>query len=568
MKNTRKWISFALVCAMLLSACTAMAGGAEVRAYSDIVFPDVPPTSYERFGPDAYAYDDMSKSYEVDIVIHNYGNPGDPKYDAVKLYLEKKFNIKINLETCLNSDIDTILSTRAAALDLPDLFTLNVVGGDAMGREFYEQGLLLNAEEVYRYMPATTQFVTKGMIEWSRVPGVEGLPFTTKYGVQDGVWGLAINKKWLAKFGMEIPNTKDELIAYAKACTFDDPDGNGVDDTYFMTAAGSGKSFSMLTEFFQMFGNSQTYADENGNLQHSLFNDVQKNSLMFLNELESLGVLAPDWFTAEWEAAKSLTLADGVGMLHYPADALTNEYTAANENDLQRTMDTWVFLKEPPIEGGKFMPAGSPGYLWCFNKEGFKDEGKLKRIAHMMDTMVLGGENFFQTIQGGVDETYEVAGLGSEVDSTRKCGYNDNGTFYLSNLPESKHWNMVQDLSSKYAGATAWQIFGLNVSWQRSDTNYEDPMLQAKAKYSNEQADAILNLDRWPNYTLISSVPVNVIAPELSDFEIKNQYDFIVGNRSFDEWEAYQQEWLNMGGRDVINAVAEKLGVAVPEYAK
>ena len=49
---------------------------------------------------------------------------------------------------------------------------------------------------------------------------------------------------------------------------------------------------------------------------------------------------------------------------------------------------------------------GNPGYMWAFTKEKFEgQDGKLKRVAHMIDTMTIGGENYFQTIQNSIPES-------------------------------------------------------------------------------------------------------------------------------------------------------------------
>ena len=65
---------------------------------------------------------------------------------------------------------------------------------------------------------------------------------------------------------MEVPTTLDELLEFAKKCVTEDPDGNGVDDTYFMLAAGGGSGFGMLEGFGTAFGNSAYSVGEDGKL--------------------------------------------------------------------------------------------------------------------------------------------------------------------------------------------------------------------------------------------------------------------------------------------------------------
>ena len=156
------------------------------------------------------------------------------------------------------------------------------------------------------------------------------IPFFTKYSIQDSdIWAYAIRQDWLDKFGMDMPETKEELMEYAKACTFDDPDGNGIQDTWFMTGAGGGTSFGMMSNFVNFFGNPTDHA-ENGTLVSPMFDGTMKAYLEFINELYDLGVLAPDWYTIDWETAKLYTMNDKIGMVHYPSNALYEEYVNAH----------------------------------------------------------------------------------------------------------------------------------------------------------------------------------------------------------------------------------------------
>lgn len=67
---------------------------------------------------------------------------------------------------------------------------------------------------------------------------------------------------------------------------------------------------------------------------------------------------------------------------------------------------------------------------------------------------------------------------------------------------------------------------------------------------------------------MLSKVAEADLAPNLKEYTLQQQYKFVTGERSMDEWDAFVQEWLDQGGRAIVTAQAEKLGVAVPEEAK
>ena len=147
------------------------------------------------------------------------------------------------------------------------------------------------------------------------------------------IWNLAIRQDWLDNLGMEMPTTEEELLEYAKACTFNDPDGNGQDDTYFMLGAGGGSGLGMLDGFGTAYGNPNYTVGEDGKFSAPMLNGTRKQTLEFINKLCSEGVLPVDWYSIEWEQAKSYTLNDKIGMVRYPASNLYQEYVTFQGND-------------------------------------------------------------------------------------------------------------------------------------------------------------------------------------------------------------------------------------------
>ena len=530
-------------------------------SFEDIMFPDSLPKQpiVAEEGMYDYSYDDMSEKYEVEILTHTYGTaPLPADEDPTVIWLNDKFNLDITFTAVPQTDEEQIINTRFASNDEPDV--VHMPNRD-LAFVFSDQGLLIDAKEIYPYMPHTQNYVTKTMIQWSENQNGE-LPFITKYGIQDGVWGYAARQDWLDALDMEMPTTKEELMEFAKASTFNDPDGNGVDDTYFMLGAGNGNGWAMLSGFKSMFGNNQPHV-ENGQLQHEYFNDVDKNFLMFLNELYTEGVLQPDWFTIEWEAAKQYTMNDKIAMVRYPVGSLYQEYTGAKENSME-SLDIWTFAQEPLIEGGKWESAGNPGYLFGFAKSGFKDEGKLKRVAHMLDTMVYGGENYFDTIQGGTERIFEFAGI-EITPGTKTFAYTDTNFFYIDQDATIFPWAAEDG----YLMAIApWQHFGLAVSWQLSAPS-EDPFKGPYAEKTNMYSQYVSGYDRWAPTGLLVTLTGEAAEAQttLTEWILSEEYKFVVGERPFSEWDDFTQEWLDKGGKAIIAQMAESLDVPIPDYA-
>ena len=426
----------------------------------------------------------------------------------------------------------------------------------------------MDAKNIYPYLPLSNNYTTKNMIKWSTNSSNNEIPFITKYNIQDGVWGFVVRQDWLEALDMEYPTTKDEVLEFAKAVTFNDPDGNGKDDTYFMTGGGQGKGWGNLDGFATMFGNPAIYV-ENGELQHPYFNDVSKNRLSFYKELIDAKVMAPDWFTKNWDQACADMANYQVGMAWFPAG--TFEAQIVTNFSTVRELDrfVWTYLEDSPTEEGKYPANGNPGYMWAFLKEKFDgQDGKLKRVAHMIDTMTMGGENYFQTIQNSIPEVYEAAGMDVNADG-KVWGYtDDNKSFYISDVGDKM---LSKEQSDAQAPNGIWQMWGLCTSYQ---IDYEDPdadeFVKARIKSGNAGRTVINSYDRWSNDGLLVTLSGEAAEASVSnaDWVLAQEYAFITGTRSLDDWDAYMQEWLSKGGKEIIQQSAEQLGVEVPDYAK
>ena len=544
-----------------------VASSSDVPAFEDIVFPDELPKQILMAEDGLYGYDDLTEPYSIEILTDSYGESGLPaEDDPVNQWLSKRFNLDITLTAQAGEDKATVISTRFAAGDTPDVFSLS---SRDLGFTLSDQGLLLDAKLIYPYLPHSNNYTTKNMVKWSENKTNGEIPFITKYGIQDGVWGYAIRQDWLDTFGMDYPTTREELIEYAKACTFDDPDGNGKDDTYFMTGAGDGKGWGMLRGYETMFGNPVPHVD-GGELSHQYFNGVRQDFLEFLNELYTLNVLAPDWYTMTWDMGRAVMSNDQLGMTWWPVGALFTQFARQDKAADPDALDIWNYWAEPPIEGGRYEATGNPGYMWAFSYDKFTDggevnEGKVKRVAHMIDTMTIGGENFFPTIQGSCDEVFEEAGL--TLEGSRISEYTDNGTFFISN-PEVYPYD---NSDSWQVSLWIWQQFGLCVGYQVDYENPDDPYETKFAEKTNSFYSVIAqDYPRWPNDNLLVTLTGDAAEAQSTntDWILAQEYAFVTGAKSFDEWDSFTSEWLGKGGKEIVQQAADQLGVPVPDYAQ
>ena len=167
--------------------------------------------------------------------------------------------------------------TSLARNDYLSKVNLNITSGEAEGLVgmftmsdivmLKEQGAIeplddyLKDNEVWNNLPdeMRNMFEIDGQI-WA-IPG----------GYQECMFTRTMRKDWLDNLGLEVPTNLDELYEVCRAFTFDDPDGNGVDDTYGITSSGTWN----LQDIFQAFG---ARLDKEGS--GSIVYDVNENAFI------------------------------------------------------------------------------------------------------------------------------------------------------------------------------------------------------------------------------------------------------------------------------------------------
>ena len=241
-----------------------------------------------------------------------------------------------------------------------------------------------------------------------------------------------------------------------------------------------------------------------------------------------------------------------------------------NKSDLEyfeKLVNTWVYSDKAPVEGGKGSAGGSLGMLWSIPKKNVEgDQGKMLRILHMLDEMCYGGEAYFNTVQGGGNEVYAADGYDQDVRF-----FNEDGWQVISKT--SEHPSDAGQYGASGLALAPWQNFGFTTKWManyvREEENPEDPTKVERDKLSAEANDkanaAMAAMDRWPADALLYSTAGLEGTEMLSEFVNAEQYKFIVGERSFDEWDAFVQEWLDQGGAIIVRSVAEQLGCELPD---
>ena len=138
------------------------AGG---EAMPELDLPDTLPLIPVRPDPSAWDYDDMSKSYDFEILSSGYWFTPVPD-DPINEYLNEQLNANIEINFLPGDDLVNQLTTRFIAGDPPAITTLGF-GQKNVAKKLHEDGLLLNVEPYLQYLPTWQQFLTKDYKAWA-----------------------------------------------------------------------------------------------------------------------------------------------------------------------------------------------------------------------------------------------------------------------------------------------------------------------------------------------------------------------------------------------------------------
>ena len=221
--------------------------------------------------------------------------------------MEKKTNVTVRWIEIPEANLRERINLMLASSDLPDVFMHNLLSGDIM--RYGQQGTLLPMENLIdQYAPLIKDLFTKRpeIKQYVTTPDrhIYILPRLQELAHRVNGDNMFINKTWLDKLGLGIPNTHDEFYAVLKAFRERDPNGNGQRDEIPLSfvggiSVGTQDDFASLFAGFGMFDNGQHVMVSNGKVYFTANSPEYRNALIYFNKLYTEGLIDPEAFTQD-----------------------------------------------------------------------------------------------------------------------------------------------------------------------------------------------------------------------------------------------------------------------------
>ena len=211
-------------------------------------------------------------------------------------------------------------------------------------------------------MPQTMEYVTEDYTKWA----------TTEDGQMIGDPALRVfPDDWAylsARIGSKLRHEHaedgDELFAYAKAVTEQDPDRNGKADTWLMGAAGAGQRWvddGRADDDVR----PPSWNVKDGKLNHPMLDGTTEGFLEYVKKLYDNKLLAPDWYTISGSRSRRIPSRSNRHGLYPGWNLVQEQYDNAKKKDpAAAALEPLDPLKSNDGKGGMYGPGGSPGGMY------------------------------------------------------------------------------------------------------------------------------------------------------------------------------------------------------------
>ena len=475
--------------------------------------------------------------------------------------LEKKFNVEI---TPVYMDDEAYKTKKAISMssgEIPDIiYELDPLNVQSDAR----QGFLLDVDydKIKQSAPAVFEQINKEVPKawlYSHYDGKNyGVPniYYTGNRTTLGLW----RADWLKNVGIDkVPETIDEMHEAFVRFRNNDPDGNGKQDTYGMSADMVANHFTM-TEIFGAFGALPfNWVNDGGKIVYGGLMPEIKKALEVIAKWYSEGLIDPDFITDD--TVKNIQTKFKNGSLGY-INAYGQDYLNTDESKSdsmigvmkQINPDAEVAVAKLPVgpdgKSGVFA-WGKGGHIISFGRQLKDDTKKLDKIFEMLDYMQNNEDFSIQMLIGKEGEHYKMS------DSS------DGGIEFIppyDNVTYRKKYFAVGSLNST------------------SFFNIVPPTMDARSKYENKKSiehdkkyidetkarnDAFLKPDVVPES--------DKYFRDLKNKQIVLMTAIIRGEKSADDYDEFEKIWQTLGGKELtenannlqtkMNDILGKVGV-------
>jgi len=196
--------------------------------------------------------------------------------------------------------------------------------------------------------------------------------------------GFGYRLDWLNNLGLKEPETLDELYDMLTAFTYDDPDGNGKNDTYGLGITSYGGPWDIMQTWFGV--PNGWGIDDKGDLVPAVLTEEYTNALKWFRKIYSEGLVNPDFDeinSGDWD---TVLLRSGVA----GASADVVDRFRRNQGYFETEgipAETMIIGAVDAGFGIRTLPTAGYADMLAISKQKVKTEEELKRVLQFINDM-------------------------------------------------------------------------------------------------------------------------------------------------------------------------------------
>lgn len=343
-----------------------------------------------------------------------------------------------------------------------------------------------------------------------------------------GRYGFGYRTDWAEAVGItEAPDTVEEVYDMLYKFTYNDPDGNGEDDTYGMEMTKYTGPFDIIQTWF---GCGNGWVEQDGQLVPVHMTEEYDEAVQWIRKCYEDGLMRQDWATID-----TSTWSDGVkkgeaGVFIDVMDSDKRIWQYFQQNNIMSVTnpdETASMTMVGPIAGKTLATSGYNGYF-VITKAGAKTEEDVENCLHFLDKMC-DDEMLVLANYGLEGITYDLNENGEIVPRTE---------LDASQLPQT--------------GLNQCQCFIPNLEPTNPSVEQDEPTQAMNEAYEKNREVAVMN----PALGYLSNSDVNAeVGTDITQIIDDARTQYICGQLDDDGFAEAKQTWLDRGGQDLIDDV-------------
>lgn len=333
--------------------------------------------------------------------------------------------------------------------------------------------------------------------------------------------GALIRQDWLDDLGMEAPKTYDQLYEVLTAFKVD----KGADAAIIIPSDGTPGDNCLLAGY----GVTDGWFQVDGDLKYGIQEPGYKEYMMMLNRWYSEGLIWDQFVSLEGDRLTDFTtvLNNETGFWYGGIQDMSNMNEQASDSNFRCYAVADVVMNEGDINHLGVQPGYVNNSTWAISTACQELDPILKYIDYMY------------TDEGTILCNYGIEGEAHIIDENG----NPQLTDLITNNPDGLPYRVTialycfdkmnsapfkLDNSKSYTSYNQDQLDAMNIWGSTNDTEYMLPK------------GVTLNTEEQEEYSLLST--------DISTYISEHIIRYIVGDESFDTWDAFVQQINDMGG--------------------